>query len=93
MLAILIHNIDPGAKVPEMSDYEKAMNNPLYWVSVHMFSEEPSLKRIIDQASLLQLAALHEELNMVQYLPVGEAVTCDREAYSFHQSISVQGTL
>ena len=68
VLAILIQNIDPRAKVPDMSDYEKAMNNPSYWISPSMFSEEPSLTRIIDQASLLPLAALHQELDMVQYL-------------------------
>lgn len=68
VLAILVQNISPRAKVPDMSDYEKAMNDPSYWTSDEMFSEVPSIQRIVDQSSLLQLAALHQEFAMVQYL-------------------------
>ncbi|KAI5370917.1 putative ankyrin repeat-containing domain superfamily [Septoria linicola] len=68
VLAVLIQNIDPRAKVPNVADYESALYDPGYWTSPNMFSEEPSLTRIIDQASLLQLAALYQELDMVRYL-------------------------
>ncbi|KAF2212223.1 hypothetical protein CERZMDRAFT_106115 [Cercospora zeae-maydis SCOH1-5] len=68
VLAILLQNINPRAKVPLMADYEMAMNDPGYWASPRMFSEEPSLQRIIDEASLLQLAALYQEIDMVHHL-------------------------
>lgn len=68
VLAILLQKINPRAKVPVMEDYEMAMNDPGYWTSARMFSERPSLQRIIDEASLLPLAALYQEIDMVQHL-------------------------
>ncbi|PPJ50164.1 hypothetical protein CBER1_05191 [Cercospora berteroae] len=68
VLAILLQKINPRAKVPVTEDYEMAMNDPGYWTSARMFSERPSLQRIIDEASLLPLAALYQEIDMVQHL-------------------------
>ncbi|KAM3415963.1 hypothetical protein BST61_g9453 [Cercospora zeina] len=98
VLATLLQNINPRAKVPVMADYEIAMNDPGYWASARMFSEEPSLRRIIDEACLLPLAALYQEIDMVHHLlelkasvdlaPVAEQCPDGVNGCALHKAVS-----
>lgn len=68
VIDLLFHHINPRAKVPSLHDYMKAMDDPAYWSAPEMCSQEPSIKRIIDEAGLLHIAALHQDLGMVKYM-------------------------
>lgn len=65
---LLMSRINLRAKVPSLHDYLKAIDDPGYWRAPEMCSEERSLKRIIDQAGLLHIAAYLQDLDMVKYL-------------------------
>lgn len=64
----LMSQVDLRVKIPTIHDYMKAMSDPEYWQAQEMCSEQPSLKRIVDQAGLLQIAAHHQHLDLVRFM-------------------------
>lgn len=65
---LLMSRINPSAKVPDAHDISKTLDNVQRWYGPEMNSEEPSLKRIINEAGMLHMAAQDQSVDMVRFL-------------------------
>lgn len=65
---LLMSKINPSAKVPDAYDISKTLDNVERWYGPEMNSEPPSLKRIIDDAGMLHMAAMDQCADMVRFL-------------------------
>lgn len=65
---LLMSRINLAAKVPDAYDISKTLDNVERWYGPEMNSEAPSLKRIINDAGMLQMAALDQNVEMVRFL-------------------------
>lgn len=65
---LLLSRVNPSAKVPDAHDISKTLDNVERWYGPEMNSEPPSLKRIINEAGLLHMAALDQNVEMVRFL-------------------------
>lgn len=65
---LLLGRINLSAKVPDAYDISKTLDNVERWYGPEMNSEPPSLKRIINDAGLLHMAALDQNADMVRFL-------------------------
>lgn len=65
---LLMDKINPAAKVPNAYDISKTLDDVERWYGPEMNSEPPSLKRIIDDAGMLHMAALDQNADMTRFL-------------------------
>jgi hypothetical protein len=95
---LLMDRINPCAKVPDAYDISKTLDNVERWYGPEMNSEPPSLKRIINDAGMLHMAALDQNVGMVRfllskgadvnYIPVPEQCCRRPNGTALHKAVS-----